>query len=535
MVLEAPLGKLLMKQTHSISRIAQFASLTREQGGVILSPSKSIKVVARAGSGKTKVAMGYAAARPGARGLYLAFGKPTQMEASSRLRTLGVNTEARTSHSLAWGGFGSKFDAAGKLLSNGSLRPGTTAQLLGVNWPIAKAVNETVKKYMCSADQQISDVHLPDEQDYPIVRAAAGTVLDNARNFWSRLIDLNDHDAMIVPDVYIKLWVNSEPKLDYDFILFDECQDANPLLSHLVEQQKHCSRLYIGDPHQAIYGFRGAVDAMSTMDVDETHNLTASFRFAQNIGLLASTFLGHWKSEPLPIRGLGAGGRIVPSDQQAYLARTVSGLIGKGFELHMKGHKLHWVKGFEDYRIAPIMEAYRLYKGESAAKFQDPVLKLMKSWSELADYVEVTKDAEAGSVFRLIEQYKDEIPNIVETLKREQVRSSDQAPYALTTAHKAKGLEWPVVRLVNDFFSFKDQSDGTKWLPPARIDPQEANLAYVTLTRAMKAVAPTPEMAEWFSSQAATQHLFNKAGNKTAPAPATAPAEPEPSSLSHAA
>lgn len=524
-----------MKQTHSISKIPQFSTLTREQGGVIVSQGKNLKVVARAGSGKTKVAMAYAAARPKARGLYLAFGKPTQLEASSRLKDLAVNTEARTGHSLAWAGFGSKLEAACKLSSNGSLRTGTTAQLLGVNWPIAKAVNETVKNYMCSADATISDKHLPDERDCPIVRAAAGVVMDNSTAFWSRLTDLNDQDAKAVPDVYIKQWVNSKPHLNYDFILFDECQDANPLMAELVNQQSHCSRLYIGDPHQAIYGFRGAVDAMSTLNVDETHTLTASFRFANNIGVLASTFLRHWKQEPLPLRGLGAGGRIVPSDQQAYLARTVAGLIGKGFELHMKGHKMHWVKGFEDYRIAPILEAYRLYKGESSASFQDPVLKLMRGWTELADYVEVTGDAEAGSVFRLIEQYKDEIPNIIDTLKREQVRTNKDAPFVLTTAHKAKGLEWPVVRLINDFFSFKDPKDGTKWLPPQRIDPQEANLAYVTLTRAMKAVAPTPEMVEWFRQQPDTAHLFPAPAAKAAPAPNPAPADPEPSALPRAA
>jgi len=522
-----------MKQTHSVSKIPQFSTLTREQGGVVVSQGKNIKVVARAGSGKTKLAMAYTAARPKARGLYLAFGKPTQLEASSRLRALSVNTEARTGHSLAWGGFGSKLEAACKLSSNGSLRTGITAQLLGVNWTIAKAVNETVKNYMCSADKLVSDKHLPDERDCPIVRSAAGMVMDNASRFWNRLIDLNDQEAKAVPDVYIKQWANSDPVLDYDFILFDECQDANPLMSHLVDQQNHCSRLYIGDPHQAIYGFRGAVDAMSHLKVDETHNLTASFRFAHNIGVLASTFLSHWKQEPLPLRGLGAGGRIVPGDQQAYLARTVAGLIGKGFELHMKGQKLHWVKGFEDYRIAPIQEAYRLYKGESSGSFQDPVLKLMKSWSELEDYVEATGDAEAGSVFKLIEQYKDEIPNIIDTLKREQVRDSKSAPFVLTTAHKAKGLEWPVVRLINDFFSFKDPSDGTKWQHPSRIDPQEANLMYVTLTRAMKAVAPTIEMVEWFRQQPATQHLFPKPPEKVAPAPA--PAEPEPSSLPRAA
>jgi len=521
-----------MKQTHSISKLPQFSTLTKEQFGPVLSSAKSVKVVARAGSGKTKTAMGYAAARPKARGLYLAFGKPTQMEASSRLKALGVNTEARTTHSLAWNGFGSALDAACKLSSNGSLRTKVTADLLEVNFGVAKAVNETVRLYLCSAEKNLSDKHLPDERDFPAVKFAAGAVMDNAQRLWSRMTDLNDSEAKATPDVYLKQWVNTDPKLPYDFILFDECQDANPLSAYLVSMQHHASRLYIGDPHQAIYGFRGAVNLMDEMQADETHTLTASFRFSKNIGILASTFLQHWKKEPLPLIGLGPGGRVQPGDQQAYLARTVAGLIGKGFELHTKGQKLHWVKGFEDYRVAPILEAYRLYKGESSAGFQDPVLKTMKSWTELADYVEVTGDAEAGPVYRLVEQYRDEIPNIIETLKREQVHSAAGAPYVLTTAHKSKGLEWPVVRLTNDFFSFKDPSDPDKWLSPNRIDPQEANLMYVALTRAMKAIAPTAEVVEWFRQQPATAHLFPV---PKAPAVQQPPTEVEAANIPRAA
>lgn len=519
-----------MKQTHSISKSDQFKTLTREQGMSVISPAKTQKVVARAGSGKTKLAMGYAYARPKARGLYLAFGKPTQMEAAVKLRALGVNTEARTSHSLAWSGFGAKFDEANKLAP--AMRTGVTADLLGINWAMAKAVNATVVNYMSSADKELSEKHLPQDTEFPILKYASGAVMDQSLAFWNRLIDLNDTAAKVTPDVYLKQWANSDPKLNYDFIVFDECQDANPLSAHLVNSQEQCTRLYIGDPHQAIYGFRGAVNLMDELHAEETHTLTASFRFGKNIGVLASTFLRHWKGEKLPLKGLGAGGNPTKGDQRAYLSRTVAGLIAKGFELHEKGHKLHWVKGFEDYRIKPILEAYSLYKGKGNTEFQDPVLKLMKSWTELGDYVETTGDPEAGAVYRLVEKHGDAIPHIVETLKREQLSDAKDAPYVLTTAHKSKGLEWPLVCLIDDFFSFKDSSDSTKWLHPSRIDAQEANLMYVALTRAKKAIAPCPEIVEWFRQQPDTKDIFPAPKAMPAPSPAAAPVVTAPAEQS---
>ena len=126
--------------------------------------------------------MAYAAVRPKARGLYLAFGKPTQLEASSRLKDLaGIPKLAPATVSHGQGLARSSKPPAGC--------PRTTRfapalpQLLGVNWAIAKAVNETVKNYMCSADATISDKYLPDERDCPIGRAAAGVVMDDAALF----------------------------------------------------------------------------------------------------------------------------------------------------------------------------------------------------------------------------------------------------------------------------------------------------------------------------------------------------------------
>lgn len=517
-----------MKPTHSIGKSERFKNLTSEQGRAAISSATSLKVVAPAGSGKTTLQMAYAAARPQARGLYLAFGKPTQLEADRKLRELGVNTVSKTSHSLAYPTFGAVLNNAGKL-QNPTMRAAITAEKLGVNYAVASAVNAMLNNFMCSADPAITEAHLPDEKDFPMAVRFAGHIMDGAQRLWTQMIDPMDPETQATHDVYLKQWAITNPKLDANFILFDEAQDANPLLAHLVNQQTHCTRVYVGDPHQAIFGFRGASNLMDELQAEQTMALTASFRFTPNIGLLASTFLKHWKNNQYVIHGKGAGGPIKKSDQQAFLSRTVAGLIEKGFELHTKGLKLHWVKGFKNYRVNPIMEAYGLFKGDRS-KITDPVLKLMPSWSALKEYVEATHDGEAGPVYRLIEKYRDEIPNIIKSLEDNQIHDSKLAPIVLTTAHMSKGLEWPVVRLINDFFTFKD--DEGKFKDPSRVDPQEANLMYVALTRGMKAVAPTEEISEWFRAHPETQHLFPKPSSPE-PAPSVKVDDPQP--MPHAA
>jgi hypothetical protein len=48
-------------------------------------------------------------------------------------------------------------------------------------------------------------------------------------------------------DHYLKLWHLSGPKINADYILFDEAQDANPVLVDIVRQQTHAQLVWVGD------------------------------------------------------------------------------------------------------------------------------------------------------------------------------------------------------------------------------------------------------------------------------------------------
>ena len=504
-----------MKPQVSIGNSPLFKHLTNEQGRAAISSAKTVQVKAPAGSGKTSgVMIPYACARPRAKGLYMVFGKSVQEEANKKLVSLGVNTRATTQHALAYPSFGRSYQNAGKL--GNSLKPALTSELLGCNFPVAAAINETLTNFMSSADKKISEDHLPDPEVRKIMATQSGVVMDGAQKLWARMTDINDRDAKITHDTYLKLWSMTDPRLDCDFILFDECQDANPLSVHLVNNQTHASRVYVGDPHQSIYGFRGAKNLMSSLEVEERHVLTRSFRFTPAIGVIAQTFLAHWKNEKDPLIGCGRPfserkafddhGRARPI-QTAYLARTVAGLIAKGFELQQKGERIEWVKGLNNYRVNSILEAHKLFTGDLSG-ISDPTLKMMPSWYALEEYVEASGDGEAGALFKLVSKYKNEIPNMVDLLRKTEASQSSEEPakFVLTTAHQAKGLEWDYVKLCPDFYTFKDR-DGL-WQDPRSLEEQEINLMYVALTRAMYGIAPTPEMVQWFQHQAATKQFF---------------------------
>merc|ERR1711983_330143 len=97
----------------------------------------------------------------------------------------------------------------------------------------------------------------------------------------------NVHDLTLgmTFDGYLKLFQLEGHKLEHDFMLVDEAQDVTPVVADIVLSQKKPTIL-VGDPHQSIYGFRGAVNAMAKVNATETLCLTQSFRFGPEISFV---------------------------------------------------------------------------------------------------------------------------------------------------------------------------------------------------------------------------------------------------------
>src|SRR4051794_16935054 len=89
--------------------------------------------------------------------------------------------------------------------------------------------------------------------------------------------------------------------------------------------------------------------------------------------------------------------------------------------------------------------------------------------------------------------YGRALPALVADLRRRAVAHPGMAERVLATAHKAKGLEWPRVRLGADFPGLDElhaaDRDGVPQLTPEERD-QELHLLYVAVTRAMRQLEP---------------------------------------------
>lgn len=486
---------------------------TDEQQAVIDSKSHFLRVVAFAGSGKSTSLKGYARARPAQKMLGIAFSKAIQLQAE---QSFPQNVRFVTSHGLAFPQFGSVYANANKLTK--SLRVNQVAQILPLDgfpddfkFYVSDICLKTLQRFFATAHQDI-DEQLVHGLLIPNTGVEASEIVALTKVLWSRMRDPKDQQVGMLHDGYLKLYQLSNPKLPYEVILFDEAQDANPVTAALVESQQ-CSKVVVGDGHQAIFGFRLATNAMDKFQADETLYLTKSFRFGQEIADVANFLLSTYKGETKEIIGSSERGRIgviSPREPVAVVARGNATLFGEAISAMKAGKKVHFVGGVGGYRLDDMMDAYNLWAGNHG-NIANPYLRSFKSFDAMEDFARAVQDRELSSLIGVVQRHSSTIPTLISRVRQSTVDDPLSAHVHLATGHKSKGLEWNNVRLADDYFDMADKYGRPKGR--GEVDEEEVNIAYVAATRAKKVLQPFPVMQQLID-------VYRAAKKASAPAPA---------------
>ncbi|EXC53549.1 uvrD/REP helicase N-terminal domain protein, partial [Acinetobacter baumannii 99063] len=276
---------------------------------------QSFKVIAYAGTGKTTTLQMISDAMPERRGMYLAFNKAIAGEAQNKFHR---NVDCRTFHSLAFRsvprGVTDKLRlprlSPSFIAKEYRLEPITLRRMMGGRYEkyvlmpsrLASLVANAVS-YFCSTSSQYPaprHIQAPNWLHPDDITALQTHLYPAVERRWLESIDPN-HQAGIGHDIYLKLWALSEPNIPADYVLFDEAQDADPLMLGILLRQKSTQVIYVGDAHQQIYAWRGAVNAMQQLPLPESR-LTTSFRFGEAIADVANALLGGL-NETVPLLG----------------------------------------------------------------------------------------------------------------------------------------------------------------------------------------------------------------------------------------
>ncbi|XP_072178735.1 F-box DNA helicase 1-like [Diadema setosum] len=437
--------------------------LTPEQMRIInhnLQPTDCIKIIAFAGTGKTTTLIRFAQLRPHLNFLYIAFNKSVQEEARKKFPR---NVESRTLHSLAYKAVGFKYRAkmgsALKPYFIMSVLPKTDEKKIH-HMTLAKHVCTTINNFLASADGFISTAHVPQidntsrkaiEHDVRMIIASA------AEKVFDALCDLRNIETRITHDIYLKLYEMQHPVLDgYDCLLIDEAQDLTPAQQSILLRQ-NCAKILVGDPHQQIYSFRGATNAMAQVTATRIYRLTESFRFGPEIAYVANCLLESLKNETKrTIIGTGPPGHVLGKSigQVATICRSNATLFTQAAKIVTQNEnaKIEFAGGVQGYRFDRILDIYYLSlppHQRKNYKMKDKFVSRFKSLAALDNYAKSTEDADLQSAIKIVLLYNNRIPNLVEKIKKSVVRSN--GAMLLSTAHKSKGLEFDTVQLTDDY------------------------------------------------------------------------------------
>lgn len=444
-------------------------ALTEEQEAALraaaeLKEGEILKIEACAGSGKTSTLIEIAKSRPEWRFLYLAFNRAIVEEARRRFPP---NVRIFTTHSLAY------------------------------HWYIYAYGREAVRN-LAAREYRVFDIEklFPGKTQRELTdilrqyRAYLQSALTEAPPQVERILEaVKKGELPLTHDYYLKRYqLEFQPKFrNHDCVLLDEAQDTNAV-TMAIFMDNPCRKIVVGDSHQGIYAFRGAVNALRQIRAARTVHLSCSFRSEQPILDRANFFLQRYAPDRQLLIPMTSKARPVTKVQsEALIARTNAGIVERIAAVHPARLKDYRLTRPAEAVFAGTMSVLAFKEGRKADI--EPAYKWLCKFDgtgELADYAEDCHDFEVSGALKLIDKWGGDLRKIREralTLDRQ-----TDALHVLTTAHSAKGLEWDAVTLHDDFpdlpAAYLSLTHKDKEAMSPEAFEQELNLYYVAVTRA---------------------------------------------------
>ena len=490
--------------------------LTLEQQQIVeaVKLHNRMRVNAYAGTGKTTTLRAIAKAYPSKRVLFLAFNNSVAKEINEKKPQ---NMTASTIHSLAY-----QFTA--RRLKNMKIETGYANWMREVQKHLSEKFNyisflRDVFIAFCNSEytepttEVISDIITKSEAltlRSKFVSAQPSKLAEHIAHILDKTKTCNipaTHDSYLKL-FHMQLQDYAYELNKYDIVLVDEAQDLNPVQEAIIRSNIFKRVVVVGDRHQSIYSWRGAINTLNRLQDWYLLNLTHSFRFQDNkIVELANRILYYIKHDDNQIKMMPVS---KTDNRTAYIARTNASLleiiavIDRPFYLNTQIDQLekqlrkaqavlNYMKGlqYDNTKLDSYTQSLIMYARETRGAGFEQFIKFL---------TEEVNEQELARSITFVEKTKN-VDSIIEKIKKLNTKDAD---LVFTTAHSAKGLEYRDVVIMNDFPHFDDliQSHFTKsdnmYADALQLIANndesikrivdEINLQYVAITRAISSL-----------------------------------------------
>lgn len=325
----------------------------------------------------------------------------------------------------------------------------------------------------------------PDKCSIPLARRLLGLSIDHAR-------DVVDFDDMLYMPVVAGAAFEA-----YNVVFLDEAQDVNALQVEMVARMvaaKAGRVIAVGDPHQSIYGFRGCVADSMDVIARRFHAaslpLSVSYRCPKRVVKHAREFVSHIEPAETSPEGVvetpqqWSLGQFQPQD--AVLCRITRPIVDLAFRLiraRIPAMVIGRDIGANLVNLVKKMKASSVEDlGKKLAKYHDRERTRMLDNGKDTQAALLDDKMDTLGVFIEGLAPGEEISDLIASIES-MFGEAGQAPRAvvLSTVHKAKGLEWERVFILD-----ADKFMPVPWAKQGWQQEQEVNLMYVAATRSKR-------------------------------------------------
>ena len=432
---------------------------------------ESLKIKAFAGCGKTTT-LEFIARSGGGNGLYVAFNNAIARESASKFRN---KARCMTTHAMALRhlppemktkagqGLGLRRSHLSAFIKRRCARDDVRTV------DRAREVQGALREFCLSADREPGLQHVHAMEGHLLQNVDPARVLRDLHVVWASISDPAG-ELPLSHDTYLKWFHIHGAPLPYAYILVDESQDQTPVVVDLLRRSGR-QVVWVGDPHQELYAWRGAVNAMETIgDVNEVV-LSKCFRFGPKLAEVASALLVDL-GEYTPLIGNDDIDTVIAKRHQPVrIVRNNMTLLAK--VAHLAKRNTIFVVGGTSRLEKLVADTRALMQGKRVASGQ---LFGFTNWAEVQDRA----NGRYGHPYKDFVKVVDEIGcrGVSGVLSR-LASSAANSDITLTTVHNSKGCQFDYVSVYDDFRGEKERGRFVERMP---VDV--TRLLYVAVTRA---------------------------------------------------
>jgi superfamily I DNA/RNA helicase len=243
--------------------------------------------------------------------------------------------------------------------------------------------------------------------------------------------------------VQINRWSRGYIDSVYDIIFIDEAQDFDPLMLHILLNDVNAPKVFVGDPLQSIYSWRGCINSFDNLPkTSRIIEFYSTFRIGEPAcTIIRKSFDNCWMISKSANKTVIVPDKNFNNQEYVYLFRTWKCLLQTAANIATPV----WICNFES-QIEFIKKLHQ--------KLQ---------YSDLSD--EDRKDFSDDLPAFLIKLTFEQLDELLYNVKKNYTNDKSLAKCLMYTIHSYKGLEHDRIKIHDD------------------IGSDEHNLRYVALTR----------------------------------------------------